>query len=199
MNRPHSLTRIAAVPFALALLTTLPSSPLVAQGGGGTPLAQARARHVTDLETLESKFLDLANAMDADQYSWRPMEGVRSVSEVFMLIVAENWVIPASWGAEPPEGMTVGSSMFSTLAEVTDKATVVSDLRRSFAYYKQAVSGLSDVDMASEIQFFGRERSVNEALFLMAGDMHEHLGQAIAYARVNHVVPPWTARRQANR
>jgi hypothetical protein len=24
--------------------------------------------------------------------------------------------------------------------------------------------------------------------------MHEHLGQAIAYARVNGVVPPWSAK-----
>jgi hypothetical protein len=23
-------------------------------------------------------------------------------------------------------------------------------------------------------------------------DMHEHLGQLIAYARTNHVVPPWS-------
>jgi uncharacterized damage-inducible protein DinB len=28
----------------------------------------------------------------------------------------------------------------------------------------------------------------------MANHMHEHLGQAIAYARVNGVVPPWSAK-----
>ncbi len=50
--------------------------------------------------------------------------------------------------------------------------------------------------MNETIQMFGQERTVQEALFLIVGDMHEHLGQAIAYARMNEVVPPWTARQQ---
>jgi len=38
----------------------------------------------------------------------------------------------------------------------------------------------------------------NERLMLeIASRSHEHLGQSIAYARMNHVVPPWTAREQA--
>jgi hypothetical protein len=54
------------------------------------------------------------------------------------------------------------------------------------------VGDLSDEKPHSTIQFFGGERSVNDAVFLIVTDMHEHLGQAIAYARVNHVVPPWS-------
>jgi hypothetical protein len=27
---------------------------------------------------------------------------------------------------------------------------------------------------------------------MISGDMHEHLGQLIAYARMNNVVPPWS-------
>lgn len=27
---------------------------------------------------------------------------------------------------------------------------------------------------------------------LVGGDMHEHLGQLIAYARTNRIVPPWS-------
>ncbi len=69
-------------------------------------------------------------------------------------------------------------------------------LRKSFAYCNQTIQALSDADMHNKIRFFGSERSVGESLYLIAGDMHEHLGQAIAYARMNHVVPPWTARSQ---
>jgi len=50
--------------------------------------------------------------------------------------------------------------------------------------------------MGSSVKFFGREGSVSDALYAILSDMHEHLGQAIAYARMNKVVPPWTARRQ---
>jgi hypothetical protein len=28
------------------------------------------------------------------------------------------------------------------------------------------------------------------------GDAHEHLGQAVAYARENGIVPPWTVEAQ---
>jgi hypothetical protein len=161
--------------------------------------AQAAARYLSDLETMESKFTELAEAMESDSYSWSPMDSVRSVSEVYMLIVGENYVIPSAWGAEPPEGMDVGMATFGTMAAVTDKAEVVRHLKESFEYYRKTVASLSDEQLHSTIQFFGRERTVDEALFLIIGDMHEHLGQAIAYARMNQVVPPWTARDQANR
>jgi hypothetical protein len=152
-----------------------------------------KQQYLSDLGTLERKFLALAEAMSADQYSWRPMEGTRSVSEVYMLIVAENYVVPAAWEATPPEDMEVGPQLFGTLPNVTDKAEVLEHLRKSFAYYKGVVGELSVEQLHSTIQFFGQERSVNEAVFLITTDMHEHLGQAIAYARMNHVVPPWSA------
>ena len=50
--------------------------------------------------------------------------------------------------------------------------------------------------MHEAIQIFGQETTVQASLFTVVRDMHEHLGQAIAYARMNGVVPPWTARQQ---
>ena len=190
-TRPRTVLASAALAaFTLALLAA--ASPALAQGSAG----DLRAQYVADLETLESKFNDLAGAMDADQYGWRPMEGVRSVSEVFMLIVAENYVVPAAWGAEPPAGLSVSPAMFGELAEITDKQEVMERLERSFTYALDAVSKISDQQMTDTIQMFGRERTVQASLFMIVGDMHEHLGQAIAYARSNEVVPPWTARRE---
>jgi uncharacterized damage-inducible protein DinB len=95
--------------------------------------------------------------------------------------------------------MDVGMTTFGTMAAVTDKAEVVRHLKESFEYCRKTVASLSDEQLHSTIQFYGRDRTVDEALFLIIGDMHEHLGQAIAYARMNQVVPPWTARDQANR
>ena len=104
-TRTRSVVTSAAV-AATVLAISLTAAPALAQGSA----SDLRAQYLADLETLESKFNDLAGAMDADLYGWRPMEGVRSVSEVFMLIVAENYVVPAAWGAEPPEGMAVSSA-----------------------------------------------------------------------------------------
>ncbi|MDP6609256.1 MAG: DinB family protein [Vicinamibacterales bacterium] len=161
--------------------------PATAQSAG-----DLRAQYVADLETMQSKFNGLAGAMDADMYGWQPMDGVRTVSEVFMLIVAENYVVPAAWGAAPPDGITPSGAMFRELASVTDKAEVQKQLADSYTYMLDAVGNISDAQMSETIQMFGSERTVQASLFMIVGDMHEHLGQAIAYARSNEVVPPWS-------
>ena len=183
----HSITAVALLIAAFGSLGMV--GPAIAQGSA----ADLRAQYVTDLETMESKFNALAGAMDVDMYGWRPMDGVRSVSEVFMLIVAENYPVPSAWGAAAPAGMTVSPAMFGELAGVTDKASVVKQLAASFTYALGAVADIADDQMQQSIQMFGQESTVQGGLFLIVGDMHEHLGQAIAYARMNEVVPPWSA------
>ena len=192
------IRRYAPAVVNVAALMVVPSVPIFAQEATGIAVGDVREQYIAQLESMESKFVELADAMGSDTYAWRPMEGVRTVSEVYTLIVAENYVVPNSWGAEAPEGMTIDDSTFGAIAEITDKASIVEHLRRSFAHCKEAVANLTDEQMHSEIEFFGADRPVHEAVFLILGDMHEHLGQAIAYARMNQVVPPWTARRQAN-
>ena len=164
----------------------------MAQGSAGG----MRAQYLADFETMQTKFQELAGAMDADSYGWRPMEGVRTVSEVFMLIVAENYVVLAAWGATPPDGITPGFGLFTELpANVTDKADVLAALETSTAYLLDAVDSLSDAQMGEPFRIFGQEGVLQESLLAVVGDMHEHLGQAIAYARMNEMVPPWTARQ----
>jgi uncharacterized damage-inducible protein DinB len=41
------------------------------------------------------------------------------------------------------------------------------------------------------VKLFGRDMTKQGALMLILNDQHEHLGQSIAYARSNSVVPPW--------
>ena len=38
----------------------------------------------------------------------------------------------------------------------------------------------------------GQDMSVVQTALAIGGDLHEHLGQMIAYARMNHIVPPWS-------
>ncbi len=166
----------------------------------GRSACLVRLGSVVDVYRMASKFKDLAEAMDSDLYGWRPMEGVRSVSEVFMLIVAENYALPVAWGAAPPEGRTVSASddaaLYGELAEVTDKSDVLKHLEASADYLLDAVADISDEQMTETFQLpTGQEVTVQTYVSFILFDMHEHLGQAIAYARMNEVVPPWTARQ----
>jgi len=38
----------------------------------------------------------------------------------------------------------------------------------------------------------GQDMSASQTALAIGGDLHEHLGQLIAYARMNHIVPPWS-------
>jgi uncharacterized damage-inducible protein DinB len=51
---------------------------------------------------------------------------------------------------------------------------------------------LSDNDLQAPVKLFGRDMTKLGALMLILEDQHEHLGQSIAYARSNSVVPPWS-------
>jgi len=54
------------------------------------------------------------------------------------------------------------------------------------------VGGLSDSDLKTNVKMFGRDTTKQGAALMLLFDQHEHLGQSIAYARSNSVVPPWS-------
>ena len=79
---------------------------------------------------------------------------------------------------------------------VTEKAKVAEVLKQSFDHVRQAATSMSDADLDKPIKLFGRSSTHRELFLVITNHMHEHLGQSIAYARVNGVVPPWSAKEQ---
>jgi uncharacterized damage-inducible protein DinB len=177
MKSPIRFTSLFAV--GLILLATAARSQA----------ADVRTMFLDQLGDVEKKLTSLAQAMPAEKYAWRPGAGVRSVSEVFVHIAGANYFFPSMAGVKPPAG--IGRDMEKT---VTEKAKVQEVLKQSFEHARKAVKGLSDADMAKPIKMFGKDSTVDALLFTMATHMHEHLGQSIAYARTNGVVPPWSAK-----
>ncbi len=139
------------------------------------------------LNTLETKFVGLAEALPQDKYTWRPGDGVRSVSEVFLHVASANYRLPGMIGTPTPQGIDARGMEKSTY----DQAKVVSTMKASFAHVRQAVEKLSGDDLEKATKMFGRDSNYRSVLLLMTGHLSEHLGQSIAYARVNGVVPPW--------
>jgi uncharacterized damage-inducible protein DinB len=157
-----------------------------------TTAAGFRGDFLSDIKDAEQKLTDLANAIPQEKYSWRPGEGVRSISEAYIHIANTNFMFPRFIGAKPQEGLE--KDMEKT---VTDKGKVIAILKQSFAYLRNAVAGVSDADLDKVVTMFGQKTTVRNVLFTTAVHMHEHLGQSIAYARMNQIVPPWTAAEEA--
>jgi uncharacterized damage-inducible protein DinB len=139
-----------------------------------------------NFDDTQKKIVSLAEAVPADKYTWRPAEGVRSISEVFMHIAGANYMIPAGMAVPPPAGLSPDMEK-----KVTDKAKVVEQLKLSFEHLRKAIAGTTDLDKPAKL--FGRESTNGAVQLLIVTHLHEHLGQSIAYARMNKVTPPWSA------
>ena len=179
-------TRSQSRPIACALtilVAALAGSQDVTRAQDNPQLTRPQAAMVTDLGNLSDKFVGLARVM-AGKYDWRPGPGVRSVADVFNLIVMENRMLAglltgaAAPGAKP--------------APITDPAEMQEALRSSYADLRKALAGLSADDLNASVKLFGRDTTKQGAAFIMLMDQHEHLGQSIAYARTNTIVPPWS-------
>jgi hypothetical protein len=155
--------------------------------------AAVKASFINDLDTLRGKFVGLAEAFPQDKYTWRPMEGVRSVAEVFMLAAFEGYnFIPTSFGAK---GADLGTREEATkLRTLTDKAQIIEHLNKGFAHAKKELEALDAATLTGrrKVVISPRELAVSDIALGIGGDLHEHLGQMIAYARMNHIVPPWS-------
>jgi hypothetical protein len=153
--------------------------------------AVVKASFLADLETLRGKFAGLAEAFPQDKYTWRPMDGVRSVSEVLMLAAFEGYsFIPTSFGAKAAD---LGSrEEAAKLRTLSDKAQVIDHLNKGFAHAKKELEALDAATLTGKRKVMGRDLAVTDIALGIGGDLHEHLGQLIAYARTNHIVPPWS-------
>lgn len=181
--------RTAAGAAGTAALLAAAALPLGAQGASPSSATGLRKELIAQLEDAERKLVALAEATPQDKYGWRPSPGVRSVSEVFVHVAGGNLGIPRMAGVQRAPSMTLGRDAEKTM---TDKAQVVAALRASFAHVKQAVMDVPDDQMDTAVDLFGQPSTRRGVLVLLATHNHEHLGQAIAYARSIGVVPPWS-------
>jgi uncharacterized damage-inducible protein DinB len=180
---------------ALALfcfLSVLPALPMAAQVNpykDGTPgVTGYRSEVLAEVMIQEDKFVRLAGAIPAEKYTWRPAPEVRSIAEVFLHVAAANYNIYQMVGAAAPAELDIKNLEKST----TDKTKVIAALKDSFAHARKAISKMPDADLEKSLDWFGGSNTERGVLLFVVRHAAEHLGQAIADARVNGVVPPWT-------
>lgn len=169
-----------------------PVEKVPAAASSPAPTSGARAEFLDEIAYYEQRYTRLADAVPAEKYSWRPGEGVRSIGEVYAHIVAANYGIARALGTQPPPGLDFKSIQ----AASTEKAKIKPLVKDSFAHFRRAILAISDADMDKPQKMFGRETTVRGAFIMITGHFGEHLGQSIAYARLNGITPPWTEEAQ---
>jgi hypothetical protein len=164
---------LMAIPSILALLAL----PAGAFAKPAAPAKPAAAPAKTDAAKPMAKL------------GWRPAEKVRSTGEVFLHVAAGNYYIPTMWGAKPPKGIQFDKIENSA---GKDKDQIIAELKASYDHLRNVINAVPDADMDRKIDVFGKPGTVRSLFMVLASHSHEHLGQSIAYARSNGIVPPWS-------
>ncbi len=184
-----------AVVLAAILAMTMPVFSFAEKSpeGAMSPFVQD---FLGQVDFVESRILALNQAMAAKE-SWRPAADVRSVSETYLHIAFGNYILPKLMGFEPPAAANFSMDIKKWDAQASDAAKVNDILKASFDHVRSVAKKVTPEQMEKKIDLFGHEMTTRNAMISVLNHMHEHLGQSIAYARMNGVVPPWTAAEQA--
>jgi len=137
---------------------------------------------------VSRQLIVLAEATPAEKFTWRPAEGVRSMSEVYMHIALTNFDLLSVTGPKMPADIT-SDDMEKT---VTTKADVIAWLKRSIEAVKTARAAVKPADLRRRVKVDNHDATVASVYLRIIIHANEHMGQLVAYARMNGIVPPWS-------
>jgi len=183
---------LASLFSAFTIGASAQNSDMAAAADHTAPSYDMKGQSLVDLDAVQKKFVALANALPADKLTWRPSPDSRSFAEVFLHVAGERYGILGLGGATPPEGFNGKTFEKST----TDRAQIVAELNKSWEFTQKTIQGMSNADFAKLLPKLGPQANAGDVVYILVADAHEHLGQAVAYARENGIVPPWTAEAQ---
>ncbi len=142
---------------------------------------------------LRDKAMQLAQAVPEEKYGWRPAPGVRSFKEVFLHMALGNHLMTnIARGVGRDALMKEIEENSAAEKAPASKAQVLDKLRQSFDALQQTLENARPGNLAREIDFFGTKTTQRGVLASIDTHIAEHVGQAIAYARMNGIVPPWS-------
>jgi len=173
---------------------TLMAQAQAAQAANDTtaPSYDMKAQALLDLQGVNKKCVDLAQVIPNEKLTWRPSADSRSFAEVFLHVAGERYGILSMMGATPPSGFKAKEFEKST----TERDRIVEDLNQSWDFASQTINGMTNADFAKLMPKLGPQANEGDVIYILVADAHEHLGQLVAYARQNGIVPPWTVAMQ---
>jgi uncharacterized damage-inducible protein DinB len=149
---------------------------------------------INPFEEYAKKTLELVKAMPDEKLDWRPSEGVRSVREVALHVALETKILVWVATDNPPADLM--QQRFADIEKrekaVVGKAELVGMLEESFESVRKVLVTLRAAQLDREMPVFGQPSTMRGIYVLIDTHMAEHLGQLIAYGRINGVVPPWS-------
>lgn len=170
--------------FALLTILVVVAAPTQAQSAP----TDYRDEFLAHFGRSSMKMTRLAAAVPESLYAWRPGPDVMSVAEVYGHIARYNYLyLDGSLGVPAPDGVD-----WQAFESLTGKAAIVAALEASVAHVQRHVGAMTADDLTRVTRLYGRDVPGWAVLFQLLSHMNEHVGQAVAYGRMNGIVPPWS-------
>ena len=183
------MRRVAVAGTIAAVVALLPAAtPARAQAAPHDFAGDFRGEFLHQFDQSMYRVVALAGAVPAETYGRRAAPAAMPLGQIFAHIARFNYEYPArAMGVAPPPGIDR-----DTLERVAEKAAVVALLHRSADHVREAVRRMPAAQLGRPTTLYGRRVPQWAVLLQLIAHMDDHLGQSIAYARVNGVVPPWS-------
>ncbi len=172
----------------------------------GARIPGFHGEYLWELDMSRTQLLALAGAAPEALYSWSPVEGARSFSAVLVHIAAGNLALLRMAGIRSPGGFDLygpleGNEFLQFVATIrknvslegtlTAKDGVIELLNRSFETVQACFTAAKAEDLERVGFFFGEQTTVRRVYLRLLAHTHEHMGQAISYARSYGLKVPW--------
>jgi uncharacterized damage-inducible protein DinB len=176
----------------LAVVALLCPSAAWAQTPAASGNAAADAIR-SEWSTVSSYMKQSAELMDEANYSFKPVDSVRTFGAILAHVAGANYVYcAAAKGEKAPHG----EGEFEKGA--TTKAAIVKALNDSITYCDSAYKAATDASLGQmgAAAFGSRKLPIAEALVGNIGHNNEHYGNLVTYFRIKGIVPPSSRRQQ---
>ncbi len=184
-------TTVVAGATALGTATGAPSAAMSSATATPSPAANPVAMRdelLGHFQRSSYKIAELARVMPSDKYSWAPGEGVMEVGEVYMHIARYNFMyLDENLGIAPPGGFD-----YADIESIRDKDAVLEIFEMSVEHVNAQASALTEAKLGGDTELYGRTVQGWAVLVQLVSHMNEHVGQSVAYARMNDIAPPWS-------
>ena len=173
MNRLR-LCGLAALLIPAVLTAQQPAS------SGSNPMTEATQR----LGSRYEQFLvSAAEEVPADKLSYKPTEAQMTFGAVWAhLAEANRGICSAIGGMSAPEAAERNGT--------EDKATLVSELKDSFAFCNSALAATDDSNLGEQVDMGFMKSTRAMAMFIYVTDLVDHYSQVANYMRLNGMLPP---------
>jgi len=173
---------------------------------GGAPSNPAAAGNTTvaaqlnqQLSFVEKEFVDAADAMPEDKYSFVPMnefpnsnyKGVRNFAQQVLHVASANYQLYGAIVPDQPRQIAPPAT--------ASKAQIMKYLRDSFAFAHKAISTITPDNMLLPVRRAPNQFAGTNLELAVFGCSHgtDIYGQLVEYLRMNGIIPPASANQPA--